>query len=68
MNSGINPFLYAILSENFRASMVDVILCKLNRMHKTRAATRSLIRNELNSLTVRSISISQDDVDKIDRK
>ncbi|GBM17742.1 Trissin receptor [Araneus ventricosus] len=64
MNSGINPFLYAILSENFRASMVDVILCKLNRMHKTRAATRSLIRNELNSLTVRSISISQDDVDK----
>ncbi|GIY03176.1 trissin receptor [Caerostris darwini] len=64
MNSGINPFLYAILSENFRASMVDVILCKLNRMHRTRAATRSLMRNEMNSLTVRSISISQDDADR----
>lgn len=64
MNSGINPFLYAILSENFRASMVDVLLCKLNRMHKSRATTRSLIRTEMNSITVRSISISQDDADK----
>ncbi|XP_035218203.1 trissin receptor-like [Stegodyphus dumicola] len=63
MNSGINPFLYAILSENFRASMVDVLMCKLNRMHRTRAATRSLIRNEMNS-TVRSLSISQDDIEK----
>lgn len=64
MNSGINPFLYAILSENFRASMVDVLLCKLNRMRKSRAQTRSLIRNEMNSFTVRSISISQEDEKK----
>nr|XP_042913020.1 trissin receptor-like [Parasteatoda tepidariorum] len=65
MNSGLNPFLYAILSKNFRSSMIDVMLCKLNRMHKTRAATRSLIRNEMNSITIRSISISQEEIDKM---
>ena len=64
MNSGINPFLYAILSENFRECMVDVLLCKRNRTRKCRAQTRSLLRNELNSFTVRSISISQEDEKK----
>ncbi|KAF8785037.1 Trissin receptor like protein [Argiope bruennichi] len=64
MNSGINPLLYAILSENFRASMLDIIMCNMNRMRRNRAATRSMIRNDGNSLTVRSISISQDDNDR----
>ena len=33
MNSGLNPLLYAFLSENFRRSLVEVITCSVRR-HK----------------------------------
>lgn len=60
LNSGINPFLYAILSERFRECLVD-ICCQRQNLLIGRVDTRSH-RNEMNSFTLRSISISQEDI------
>ncbi|XP_049275921.1 trissin receptor isoform X2 [Rhipicephalus sanguineus] len=38
LNSGINPFLYALFSKNFRQCMADVLLC---RNHRFRSKSRS---------------------------
>ncbi|KAL3208890.1 hypothetical protein MRX96_038522 [Rhipicephalus microplus] len=38
LNSGINPFLYALFSRNFRQCMADVLFC---RNHRFRSKSRS---------------------------
>ncbi|KAH6922633.1 hypothetical protein HPB50_017442 [Hyalomma asiaticum] len=38
LNSGINPFLYALFSKNFRQCMADVLFC---RNHRFRSKSRS---------------------------
>ncbi|EEC07711.1 conserved hypothetical protein [Ixodes scapularis] len=48
LNSGINPFLYALFSKNFRQCMADVLFC---RSHKLRYRNRS-------SFNVRSRSLN----------
>lgn len=40
LNSGINPFLYALLSNNFRRGMRDVLCCNTSRMNSGATATQ----------------------------
>ncbi|XP_028968662.1 trissin receptor [Galendromus occidentalis] len=40
LNSGINPFLYALFSNNFRRGMRDVLCCNTSRMNSATTATQ----------------------------
>lgn len=40
LNSGINPFLYALFSNNFRRGMRDVLCCNTSRMNNGTTATQ----------------------------
>lgn len=47
LNSGINPFLYALFSKNFRQCMADVLFC---RNHRFRFRSRSSFQGASKSL------------------
>lgn len=46
LNSGINPFLYALFSKNFRQYMADVIFCRgYRRRFKSRSSFRAMSKS-----------------------
>jgi len=44
LNSGLNPLLYAFLSNNFRSSLLDVLRCRCTATTQVVRVTRQVVR------------------------
>ncbi|XP_064485309.1 trissin receptor-like [Ornithodoros turicata] len=59
LNSGLNPFLYALFSKNFRKSMADLLFCRAQRKRLKSRSSFQAMSKSLNSGANHSFSAVQ---------